>query len=84
MSTTTLTLKERPHVPLEAELLTPDVIAPLTHEEVRALPVVLGKRQRAQLRVAERGDRVGREQLRLQGDVRALLQDQRGRAHAVG
>jgi formylmethanofuran dehydrogenase subunit C len=46
MSTTTLTLKERPHVPLEAELLTPDVIAPLTHDEVRALPVVLGKRQR--------------------------------------
>jgi formylmethanofuran dehydrogenase subunit C len=46
MSTSTLTLKERPHVPLEAELLTPDVIAPLRHEEVRALPVVLGKRQR--------------------------------------
>ncbi len=46
MSTTTLTLKERPHVPLEAELLSPDVLAPLTHEEVRALPVVLGKRQR--------------------------------------
>jgi formylmethanofuran dehydrogenase subunit C len=43
---TTLTLKERPHVPLEAELLCPDVIAPLRHEEVRALPVVLGKRQR--------------------------------------
>jgi formylmethanofuran dehydrogenase subunit C len=46
MSTTTLTLKERPHVPLEAELISPDVIAPLRHEEVRALPVVLGKRQR--------------------------------------
>jgi formylmethanofuran dehydrogenase subunit C len=46
MSATTLTLKDRPHVPLEAELLSPDVIAPLTHEEVRALPVVLGKRQR--------------------------------------
>jgi formylmethanofuran dehydrogenase subunit C len=46
MSTTTLTLKERPHVPLEAELLSPDVIAALSHEQVRALPVVLGKRQR--------------------------------------
>ena len=46
MSTTTLTLKERPHVPLEADLLSPDVIAPLGHDEVRALPVVLGKRQR--------------------------------------
>lgn len=46
MNTTTLTLKEQPHVPLEAELLSPDVIAPLGHDEVGALPVVLGKRQR--------------------------------------
>src|SRR5580700_7176200 len=45
MSNTILTLKEPPHVPLEAEVLTPDVIAPLGHDEVRALPVVLGKRQ---------------------------------------
>jgi formylmethanofuran dehydrogenase subunit C len=42
---TILTLKERPHVPLEAETLTPDVMAGLGHDEVRALPVVLGKRQ---------------------------------------
>ncbi len=42
---TVLTLKERPHVPLEAEALTPDVLAPLSHAEVCALPVVLGKRQ---------------------------------------
>ena len=41
----TLTLKERPHVPLEAEVLSPDVLAPLAHDEVRALPVFLGKRQ---------------------------------------
>jgi formylmethanofuran dehydrogenase subunit C len=46
MSKTILTLKERPHVPLEAEVLSPDVIAPLSHGEVCALPVVLGKRQR--------------------------------------
>jgi formylmethanofuran dehydrogenase subunit C len=45
MSTTLLTLKERPHVPLEAEVLAPDVLAPLSHDEVRALPVILGKRQ---------------------------------------
>ena len=45
MSRTVLTLKKRPHVPLEAEVLSPDVIAPLTHDEVRALPVILGKRQ---------------------------------------
>src|SRR5437868_3909860 len=45
MNKTILTLKERPHVPLEAEVLTPDTIAPLGQDEVRALPVVLGKRQ---------------------------------------
>jgi formylmethanofuran dehydrogenase subunit C len=44
MTRTILTLKERPHVPLEAEVLVPDVIAGLGHNEVRALPVVLGKR----------------------------------------
>jgi formylmethanofuran dehydrogenase subunit C len=46
MSQTILTLRELPHVPLEAEMLTPDAIAPLGHDELRALPVVLGKRQR--------------------------------------
>jgi formylmethanofuran dehydrogenase subunit C len=42
---TVLTLKEHPHVPLEAEVLTPDVIAAAGHDQVRSLPVVLGKRQ---------------------------------------
>ena len=42
----TLTLKEAPSVPLEAEVLSPDTIAPLTIDAVRALPVQLGKRQR--------------------------------------
>src|ERR1700730_15216260 len=42
----TLTLKEPPPVPLEAEMLSPDAIAPLTIDEIRALPVYLGKRQR--------------------------------------
>jgi formylmethanofuran dehydrogenase subunit C len=45
MSTIILTLKEQPTVPLEAEVLTPDTIAPLDHDAVRALPVFLGKRQ---------------------------------------
>jgi formylmethanofuran dehydrogenase subunit C len=45
MSKIILTLKERPHVPLEAETLSPDVLAGLKHDEVRRLPVVLGKRQ---------------------------------------
>ncbi len=40
-----LTLKEQPSVPLEAEALCPDAIAGLALEQVRGLPVFLGKRQ---------------------------------------
>lgn len=42
----TLTLKEQPSVPLEAEVLSPDVMATLGHDAIRALPVYHGKRQR--------------------------------------
>jgi formylmethanofuran dehydrogenase subunit C len=42
----TLTLKEQPSVPLEAERISPDVMAGLRHDAIRALPVLLGKRQR--------------------------------------
>ncbi|MGE5193219.1 MAG: formylmethanofuran dehydrogenase subunit C, partial [Deltaproteobacteria bacterium] len=42
----TLTLNEQPSVPLEAECLSPDVMAELPHDAIRALPVFLGKRQR--------------------------------------
>lgn len=42
----TLTLVEQPAVPLEAEVLCPDVMATLSHDAIRALPVYLGKRQR--------------------------------------
>ncbi len=41
----TLTLKQQPNIPLEAESISPDITAGLTHEEIRALPVFLGKRQ---------------------------------------
>jgi formylmethanofuran dehydrogenase subunit C len=41
-----LTLKEPTTVPLEAEALAPDTLAPLKHADVCALPVFLGKRQR--------------------------------------
>jgi formylmethanofuran dehydrogenase subunit C len=41
----TLTLKEQPAVPLEAESLSPDVMATLALDAIRALPVYLGKRQ---------------------------------------
>src|SRR5262245_23194340 len=68
MSKTTLTLKERPHVPLEAEVLTPDVIAPLKHDELRALPVFLGKRQyRLEDFFTIEGD--GSEELEVHGDA---------------
>jgi formylmethanofuran dehydrogenase subunit C len=42
----TLTLKEAPSVPLEADVLSPDTLAPLSADAIRALPVQLGKRQR--------------------------------------
>jgi formylmethanofuran dehydrogenase subunit C len=45
MSTTTLTIKRDLTVPLEAEVLSPDVIASLSHAELCALPVFLGKHQ---------------------------------------
>jgi formylmethanofuran dehydrogenase subunit C len=41
----TLTLKQQPSVPLEAETISPDVMAELAHDAIRALPVFLGKRQ---------------------------------------
>ena len=40
----TLTLKDRPTVPLEAECLSPDRVDGLAPDAVRALPVLLGKR----------------------------------------
>ena len=40
-----LTLKKQPSVPLEAEVLSPDVMAEASHDALCALPVFLGKRQ---------------------------------------
>jgi formylmethanofuran dehydrogenase subunit C len=65
---TILTVKERPHVPLEAEVLTPDVLAALGHDEVRALPVVLGKRQ-CRLDDFFEVEGPGSEELEIRGDV---------------
>jgi formylmethanofuran dehydrogenase subunit C len=45
MSAINLTLKEQPTVPLEAESISPDVMADLAHDAIRSLPVFLGKRQ---------------------------------------
>ena len=41
----TLTLVKQPSVPLEAETISPDVVAGLSRDAIRALPVYLGKRQ---------------------------------------
>lgn len=41
----TLALKHPPTVPLEAEVISPDVMAGLSQAEIRALPVFHGKRQ---------------------------------------
>ncbi|HEY8503226.1 MAG TPA: formylmethanofuran dehydrogenase subunit C [Gemmataceae bacterium] len=65
---TVLTLKERPHVPLEAEVLSPDVLAGLSHGAVRALPVVLGKRQR-RLDDFFEVEGPGGEEIEIRGDV---------------
>ena len=40
----TLTLKEQPGVPLEAEVVSPDAMAGLANDAIRALPVYLGKK----------------------------------------
>jgi formylmethanofuran dehydrogenase subunit C len=83
----TLTLKTDLTVPLEAEVLTPDVLAPLSHDAVRALPVMLGKRQhRLDEHFEIEGD--GSEEVEIRGDLtkvkwigRAMT---RGRIHITG
>ena len=64
----TLTLKKPPEVPLEAEVLSPDVLAGKTPDEARALPVFLGKRR---LRLDEFFDLDGEpgDDLELRGDL---------------
>ena len=64
----TLTLKSALTVPLEAECLSPDVLAPLAPDAVRALPVMLGKRQH---RLDEHFDIEGDagEEIELRGDL---------------
>jgi len=64
----TLTLKHTLTVPLEAEVLSPDVLAPLSTDAVRALPVMLGKRQ---LRLDEMFDVEGEggDEIEIRGDA---------------
>lgn len=83
----TLTLKEQPTVPLEAEVLSPDVTAGLAHDALCALPVFLGKRQR-RLDDFFQVDGAASDELEIRGDVskvkwigRAMT---RGRIKIVG
>lgn len=68
MAIITLTLKEQPTVPLEAESISPDVMAGLGHDAIRALPVYLGKRQ---LRLDEffELEGAGSDDLEIRGDA---------------
>ena len=76
----TLTLQSQPHVPIEAEMLSPDVTAPLDIDAIRALPVNLGKRRR---RVddffAVEGE--GGDALEIRGDARRIKWIGRGMTH---
>jgi formylmethanofuran dehydrogenase subunit C len=45
MSNLTLTLKRQPQVPLEAEVLSPDILSGLSNEQIRSQTVYHGKRQ---------------------------------------
>jgi len=64
----TLTLKEPTAVPLEAECLSPDSLASLKHDTIRALSVHLGKRQcRLDAFFEVEGD--GSDELEIRGDA---------------
>lgn len=64
----TLTVKEQPNVPLEAESISPDVLANLSHEKIGALPMFLGKRQ---VRVSDFFDVDGEasDEIEIRGDA---------------
>ncbi|MCS6866391.1 MAG: formylmethanofuran dehydrogenase subunit C [Gemmataceae bacterium] len=83
----TLTLKSALTVPLEAEVLSPDVLAGLAHSAIRALPVMLGKRQqRLEDHFDIEGD--GSEEIELRGDLSKVKWIgrgmRRGRIRVVG
>jgi formylmethanofuran dehydrogenase subunit C len=67
----TLTLQEQPTVPLEAEVLSPDVLSTLKADAIQALPVYLGKRER---RVADFFTVEGEasEEVEIRGDARKV------------
>lgn len=71
MSKIILTLKDAPPVPLEAEVLTPDHLGGLSHDEVRGSFVQLGKRRhRLEDFFEVEGERS--DELELHGDLRRV------------
>ena len=66
-----LTLKETPSVPLEAEVLSPDALVSLAADQIRALPVLLGKRRRRLDEFFEvEGD--GGDEIEIRGDAQRV------------
>ncbi|HUY35758.1 MAG TPA: formylmethanofuran dehydrogenase subunit C [Pirellulales bacterium] len=67
----TLTLKEQPVVPLEAEVISPDALGALASDELRAQKVFLGKRQ---YRLDEffEVEGAGGDELEIRGDARQV------------
>ncbi len=83
----TLTLREEPSVPLEAESISPDVMAGLGHDAIRALPVFLGKRRR-RLDDFFEVEGAASDELSIRGDLRKVKwvgrKMTRGRIDVVG
>jgi formylmethanofuran dehydrogenase subunit C len=83
----TLTLKEQPTVPLEAEAIAPDVTVQLKNDAIRALPIYLGKKQ---VRVDDffTVDGEASDELEIHGDARQVKWIgrgmTRGRVNIVG
>jgi formylmethanofuran dehydrogenase subunit C len=75
-----LTLKQQPTVPLEAEVLSPDVLAPLTDEQIGSQPVYLGKHH-CRLDEFFEVAGTGGGDLEIHGDLRQVKWIGRGMTH---
>jgi formylmethanofuran dehydrogenase subunit C len=83
----TLTLKDQPGVPLEAEVICPDAIATLPNAAIRALPMLLGKTScRVEDFFAVEGE--ASDEIEIRGDARKVKWIgrgmTRGRINVVG
>jgi formylmethanofuran dehydrogenase subunit C len=76
----TLTLKEEPNVPLEAEAICPDVMTGLDEAAIRSLAVFLGKRQ-CRLDDFFEIEGAGGDELEIRGDARKVKWIGRGMTH---